>query len=183
MATGGCDCGGRDSESPRDTASAGLGRRLPSDPVSRSQRLTFLAIAGVIAVVAAVMLAGGSGEGSDEQVAGGDAVSATMTPTPESEGMADEAEATETPTPEPLVLLRSGAEPKTVEARQGERVRFQIRSSVDEELHLHGYDLTRPLPAGRAVTITIPDPQITGILEIELHGSGEQIGSLEVRPG
>jgi hypothetical protein len=136
------------------------------------------------------MLAGGS-SGEGEQVAdGGMPPVTTQTPTPESEGMADadEGTATATPTPEPtptpapLPLLRSGGEPKTVKATQGERVRFKIRSSVDEEMHLHGYDITKTLPAGKAVTISIPDPQITGIFEIELHGSGEQVGSLEVRP-
>ena len=59
---------------------------------------------------------------------------------------------------------------------------FRIRSSVDEEMHLHGYDITKPLPAGKTVTVTIPDPQITGIFEIELHGTGEQIAELRVDP-
>jgi len=152
--------------------------------MNRSQRLTFLAIAAVIAVVAIVALAGGSGDDAGDEQASTPAATATPTSTPESEGMAEPEEATPTPTPtpEPLPLLRPGGEPTTVEATQGQRVRFQIRSPVDEEMHLHGYDITRDLPAGRTVTVTIRDPQLTGIYEIELHGSGEQIGSLRVNP-
>jgi len=67
--------------------------------VSRSQRLTFLAVAAVIAVVAVVALAGGSGDGGDEQEAA--TPTPTATATPESEGMAEADEATPTPTPTP----------------------------------------------------------------------------------
>jgi hypothetical protein len=152
--------------------------------MSRSQRLTFLAIAAVIAVVAVVVLAGGGGDDGAE-------TAATPTPTPESAGMADEREQAEatpeptpepTPTPDPVPVLRAGGEPRTVEAKQGERVRFRIRSPQAEEMHLHGYDVYKDLPAGETVTVTIDDPQITGIFEIELHGSGEQVGSLKVEP-
>ncbi len=152
--------------------------------MSRSQRLTFLAIAAVIAVVAVVVLAGGGGDDGAE-------TAATPTPTPESAGMADEREQAEatpeptptpTPTPDPVPVLRAGGEPRTVEAKQGERVRFRIRSPQAEEMHLHGYDVYKDLPAGKTVTVTIDDPQITGIFEIELHGSGEQVGSLKVEP-
>jgi hypothetical protein len=152
--------------------------------MSRSQRLTFLAIAAVIAVVAVVVLAGGSSDSGDERAA---APTQTPTPTPESEGMAEESEATPTPTPsptrtpDPVVVLRPGTK-KTVEAKQGERVRFRIRSPEAEEMHLHGYDVYRDLPAGKTVTVTLDDPQLTGIYEIELHNSGEEIGSLRVEP-
>jgi hypothetical protein len=152
--------------------------------MSRSQRLTFLAIAAVIAVVAVVVLAGGSDDMGDERAA---APTQTPPPTPESEGMAEESEATPTPTPsptrtpDPIPVLRPGTK-KTVEAKQGERVRFRIRSPEAEEMHLHGYDVYRDLPAGKTVTVTLDDPQLTGIYEIELHNSGEEIGSLRVEP-
>jgi hypothetical protein len=103
---------------------------------------------------------------------------ATPEPTPEP----TEATPEPTPTPDPVPVLRAGGEPRTVEAKQGERVRFRIRSPQAEEMHLHGYDVYKDLPAGKTVTVTIDDPQITGIFEIELHGSGEQIGSLKVEP-
>lgn len=152
--------------------------------MSRSQRLTFLAIAAVIAVVAVVVLAGGSDDTGDERAA---APTQTPTPTPESEGMAEESEATPTPTPsptrtpDPVPVLRPGTK-KTVQAKQGERVSFRIRSPEAEEMHLHGYDVYRDLPAGKTVTVTLDDPQLTGIYEIELHNSGEEIGSLRVEP-
>jgi hypothetical protein len=160
--------------------------------VTRSQRLTFLAVAAVIAAVAVVGLSGGSDDASEEQAAS-QATTATPMAAPESTGMADAGEsattaapeATPAPRPRPRprpVLLTASGDPKTVRGTEGERVRFRIRSAVDEEVHVHGYDITRALPAGRVVTVTIPDATLTGIYEIELHGSGVQIGSLRIDP-
>ena len=46
---------------------------------------------------------------------------------------------------------------------------------------MHGYDRYVDLPAGKTVTESFK-ASITGIFEIELHGSGEQIAELRVDP-
>ena len=64
---------------------------------------------------------------------------------------------------------------------QGDDVRIVVRSDVDDELHLHGYDIEKPVgpakPAIFAFGATIP-----GRFELESHESGGQIAQLDVRP-
>jgi hypothetical protein len=154
--------------------------------MGRGQRFTFLAIAAVIAVVAVVLLADSSEDPGDE-------ASTNPTPTattdPQATASPQEAEPRETatatpspePTPPPPPLLESG-KVRELEFTQGERIRFRVRSEVDEEIHVHGYDEYRDIPAGRTVTVAFP-AELTGIFEIEFHNSGEEIASLKVEPG
>lgn len=145
--------------------------------MSRAQRLSFLAIAVVIAVVAVVLLTSG---GDDDEP---ETTSATATPTATATTeAAPEETATPTPTPKPQPpLLQSGKETK-LRFDQGDTVRFRVRSAGAEEIHVHGYDITKAIPAGnKPVTVSFP-AEITGIFEIEFHGSGELIGQLRVDP-
>jgi hypothetical protein len=61
-------------------------------------------------------------------------------------------------------------------------VRFGVHSDTDEEIHVHAYEIERAVPAGKTITVSFK-ATITGIVEIEFHGSGEQIGELTVDPG
>jgi hypothetical protein len=149
--------------------------------MSKGQRFTFLAIAAVIAIVAVVLLAGGDDEPADsgEQAA----ATATATATAEAQEAPPQETATPTsePTPKPPPLLRAGKVTK-LEATEGETVRFRVRSDTDDEIHVHAYDIERAVPAGKTVNVAFK-ATITGIVEIEFHGSGEQIGELTVEPG
>lgn len=82
--------------------------------------------------------------------------------------------------PEPGPLLTESKVTK-LEAGQGDTIRFRVRSNTNEELHVHGYDLSYNLKAGQTRAITFP-ATITGIFEIELEKSGTQIAKLEVHP-
>ena len=148
--------------------------------MSKGQRFTFLAIAAVIAIVAVVVLAGGDDEPADS----GEQAAATATPSATAEPQEAEPHETATPTPEPTPkpppLLRAGRVTK-LEATEGETVRFRVRSATNEEIHVHAYDITRDIPAGKTVNVAFK-ATITGIVEIEFHGSGEEIGELTVEP-
>jgi hypothetical protein len=149
--------------------------------VSRSQRLTFLAIAAVIAIGAVIILSTASG--NDEQEAGTNA-QATATPAATDTGAPD-ANATETPTPTPTPrpeppLVKPGNVTK-LRFKQGETVRFRVRADVADHVHVHGYDLMKDVEPGKTVTISFP-AEITGIFEIELEDAGEQIAQLRVDP-
>jgi len=147
--------------------------------MSRRQRFTFLCIAAAIAVVAVVVLAGGGG---DDGEPGRTAATATATPTPtETAPESAEETPTPTPTPKPPPLLQAGKVAE-LEFTEGETIRFRVRSAAPEEIHVHCYDVTRAVPAGRTITVSFR-ASITGICEVEFHRSGEQIGSLKVEPG
>jgi hypothetical protein len=139
--------------------------------VSRAQRLTFLAIAAVIAVVAVLVLAVAGGD--DEQEATRAQRTATATPG---------AAATETPTPEPAPPLVTPGKVTKLRFEQGDTVRFRVRADVADHVHVHGYDLMKDVEPGKTVTFSFP-ADITGIFEIELEDAGEQIAQLRVDPG
>ena len=148
--------------------------------MSRSQRLTFLAIAAVIAIGAVIILTTASG--NDEQ----EATSAQATATPAATDTAEpDATATETPTPTPTPkpeppLVTPGKVAK-LRFEQGETVRFRVRADVSDHVHVHGYDLMKDVEPGKTVTFSFP-AEITGIFEIELEDAGEQIAQLRVDP-
>jgi hypothetical protein len=82
------------------------------------------------------------------------------------------------------ILVRNG-EPvggvQELEYSAGEQVRFKVRSDVADEIHVHGYDLMKDVPAGGSVSFSFP-AEIEGIFEIELEGLKEQIAELRVNP-
>jgi FtsP/CotA-like multicopper oxidase with cupredoxin domain len=149
--------------------------------VSRSQRLTFLAVAAAIAVVAVVVLLIAGGGSDDEQEA-----SATATPTATATSAPD-ADATETPTPtatatpKPQPPLVTPGKITDLRFKQGETVRFRVRADTTDEVHVHGYDLMKDITPGETISFSFP-ASITGIFEVELENAGEQIAQLRVDP-
>ena len=65
---------------------------------------------------------------------------------------------------------------------EGDQVRFRVRSPKSDEVHVHGYDIERPLAAGQTATIAFK-ATIDGVFDIELHSTEQQIGQLTVEPG
>jgi FtsP/CotA-like multicopper oxidase with cupredoxin domain len=145
--------------------------------VTRGQRLTFLGIAAVIAVVAVILLAGG-GDETDNAADSARTPAATAAPT------AAEGDATATPTPtatpKPPPLLQAG-KVKTLTYNQGDTVRFRVRNDKAEEVHIHGYDIKKELAANETADVSF-EATIPGIFEIELEHSGTPLGRLKVEP-
>ena len=127
--------------------------------MSRGQRLTFLGIAAIIAVVAVIVLSGGGDETEK-------AADATATPTP-------------TPKPKPPLLL--GGRERTLSFDQGDTVRFRVRHGEAEEVHIHGYDIKKELAANETANVSF-EASIPGIFEVELEHSGTPLGRLKVEP-
>jgi hypothetical protein len=71
--------------------------------------------------------------------------------------------------------------PVRIAARSGETLRFAVVSDTADELHVHGYDILRPLEPGERVELEIR-ADLEGIFEAELHGSGEPVARLVVEP-
>jgi len=71
--------------------------------------------------------------------------------------------------------------PPQLQVNQNERVILRVRSDVADELHVHGYDLSAPLPAGEQVSLTFVAGR-SGRYEVELHGAHRDLGALEVQP-
>ena len=84
----------------------------------------------------------------------------------------------------PTVRVVNGQPQGGVERLQftrGERVRFKVRSDVADEVHVHGYDVSKDVSAGGSVTFSFP-ATIEGRFEVELEAAHTQIAELEVEP-
>ena len=155
--------------------------------MSNGARLGLLVGTVAVLVLAFVLL---SPDDDDEpQTASTPTATAPVATTPATPD--DAAQTTTAPaTPEPLqefetIRVRNG-EPaggvQTITVEKGERARIQISSQdTSDEIHLHGYDLTKDLEAGDSVRFSF-EADAEGIFEIELHGTGTQIGKLVVEP-
>ena len=94
----------------------------------------------------------------------------------------------EEPSAQPGVLIIdatiSGGEVRTanerVEVALGETVRLVILSDSNDELHVHGYDLKRPLTAGDELTLEFV-ADIPGVFEVELEDTGLNLFELRVQ--
>jgi hypothetical protein len=84
----------------------------------------------------------------------------------------------------PTIVIKDG-EPvggvQELEYSAGDQIRFEVRSDIADEIHIHGYDLMKDVPAGGAVSFTFP-AEIEGIFEVELEDRAEQIAELRVNP-
>ena len=150
--------------------------------MSRAQRLTFLGIAAVIAIVAVVILLS-TGGGDDETEATSSQAQATATPTPTATA-GDQAQATSTPeetdNEPPLPVLESGKVSK-IEVKQGEQVAFAVHVTKPDTVHVHGYHIEEEVSPDKDTKISFK-ADITGIFDIELHSTDEQIAQLRVDP-
>ena len=150
--------------------------------MSRNQRLSYLGVAAAIALVALVIFAIGSGPDETAEDAGTQAAQQTATPSATAEGdPTSTPEPAPTATPKPKPPLLTAGEVTRLRFTEGETVRFRARSDGPEEIHVHGYDRYVDLPAGKTVDVAF-EADITGIFEVELHGSGETIAQLRVDP-
>jgi hypothetical protein len=84
----------------------------------------------------------------------------------------------------PTIVVKNG-EPvggvQELEYSAGDQIRFEVESDVADEIHVHGYDLMKDVPAGGSVSFSFP-AEIEGIFEVELEGRKEQIAELRVDP-
>jgi hypothetical protein len=86
--------------------------------------------------------------------------------------------------PVPTIVVRDGEPVGGVEELEfdaDEEVRFRVSSDAAEEVHVHGYDIAKDVPAGGTVEFAFP-ADIEGIFEAELEELGVQILELRVNP-
>jgi FtsP/CotA-like multicopper oxidase with cupredoxin domain len=112
-----------------------------------------------------------------------DQPAATATATASAEASAEQTPSP-SPTPKPTVdpgPVLTGEEVVDIRVDKGETVRFRVRAPEDEEVHIHGYDISRDVAAGETEKISFK-ATIDGIFEIEFEHSGTPIASLRVDP-
>lgn len=163
--------------------------------MSRNQRIGLLLAAVAVAVVAVVVAVASGGEDDD----GGQAAQTQTTTQGQSEtdgnGAATSTETEEpheTVPPEPEVTriqLRGGqvvGGPADITVQKGDRVRIVVSADAHDDIHLHGYDIEKPVGPGRPARFNVT-ADVEGIFEMESHvaedaGRDPLVGKLTVEP-
>lgn len=86
-----------------------------------------------------------------------------------------------TSTPKPKTPLLTTAKVTEMEVDKGDTVSFRARSSAGDEVHVHGYDISKEAPPGETISMSFK-ADLEGIFEIEFEQSGTEIGRLKVNP-
>jgi FtsP/CotA-like multicopper oxidase with cupredoxin domain len=157
--------------------------------MSRDQRIALVAGAVVVAVLAFVLAQPGDDEDDGERAA----LPAQTEAESGSGGSTAPAEAEEPPPPpEPEVTrlrLRDGevvGGAQDIEVESGDTVRIVVTSDAPDEIHLHGYDITRNPAPGRPASFRFK-ADAEGSFEIESHvaedaGKDPLVARLVVQP-
>jgi hypothetical protein len=126
-----------------------------------------------------------SGEDSDADVVA--TVVRTVVVTASANGRPAQTTIVETPPkppPPPTIVIRDGQPVggvKKLRYRKGDTIRFRVKADIDDEIHFHGYDLSKPVGPGRVVAMSVR-ATIDGIFEVELENLGVAFAEVEVRP-
>lgn len=84
----------------------------------------------------------------------------------------------------PVIVVEHG-EPRggvqDLTYREGEPIRFRVRSDVADEVHFHGYEVGKEVMAGGSIGFDVP-ATIPGIFEVELEDAKQQIAEITVEP-
>ena len=121
--------------------------------MSGNRRL-LIGVAGIVAVVAAFLIARSGASDSAPSTTGNKVITLTNA--------------------KPV----GGVQKLTV--KKGGRVTFTVKSDTADEIHVHGYNFHKDVEKGGSVSFDFP-ATISGEFDIELESRGEQIASLEVK--
>ena len=160
--------------------------------MSRNQRIVLVVAALAVAVIAFVIVS----PGSDEESGGEQAAQTTTTETQtETETEAESVPETETqpePQPEPSVIriqIQGGqvvGGPKEIKTAKGDPVQIVVTADTADEIHLHGYDITKNAAPGAPARFSFK-ANLEGVFEMESHtaedaGQNPLVANLVVNP-
>ena len=139
-----------------------------------------IVVAVLIAAVAIVLIQSGGGDEDDDAAT----VQTVQTQPDEPTGTVK----APTPKPEPefqKVVLANGAVKggeQEIEVAKGDTARIEITSDAPDEIHVHGYEITKPVAPGKPARLNFK-ANAEGIFEIEAHDLGHlTVATLVVEP-
>lgn len=142
----------------------------------------------VVALVVALTAVGCGGDDEASPSTETDTETVTLPTETETTTQPTETATTTTPKPETPVTIRiTVRDGRTVgglarpKVKKGDRVVLVVTSDVADEVHLHGYDLSRDVAAGGRARIAFR-ATIPGRFEVELEERGIPIAELTVNP-
>ncbi len=145
--------------------------------MSGNQRLGLIALTVVVAVAGFVVLR--PTQQDDSKTA------ATPAADKDSSTKANAGTAAKEPKPRVAqVRIRNGKPvggARTISFRTGQTARINVTADAPGALHLHGYDIQRPVSPGKTTEFRFK-ADIEGVFEFEEENGGEDLASVEVSP-
>jgi FtsP/CotA-like multicopper oxidase with cupredoxin domain len=159
--------------------------------MSRNARIATVAATVLVAIVALLVLRPGTEEPPPEEPERNGATVDRDAPEQTATSPEQETGATAT-VPEgdgedgaEVIRVREGRPvggARRLRVTRGDSVEIRVTSTdTSDEIHLHGYDVLRDLAPGEPAVIRF-EAGFEGIFELELHGTGEKLADVEVRP-
>jgi plastocyanin len=156
--------------------------------MSRNQRIGLVVAAVLIAVLAFVIASPG---GDDEPSNASQTTPTTATTvTTGTDNTETQTEAAAPPKPEVTRIQIRGGEvvggPAEIRAKNGDTVVIVVSADAPDDIHLHGYDIEKPVEPGKPATFRFK-ANLEGEFEIESHvaedaGRDPLLGTLIVEP-
>jgi len=148
--------------------------------VSRNQRTGLLAAAAAVVIVA-IVVAVANGGGDDDDQSAQTTTTKTATENPH--------ETLATNQDFDRIRIRDGKPVggvANIKVKKGDQVRIVVSSDARDDIHLHGYDIEKPVEPGQPAQFNFT-ANIEGIFEIESHvaedaGRDPLMGQLTVEP-
>ena len=146
--------------------------------MTRNQRIGLLVAALAVAVVAIVVAVASGGDDGNDQ-----ATNTTQTTSEQPGGTAPAK-------PETFRIDIKGGKPvggpADIKVKKGDKVTIVVSADAHDDIHLHGYDIEKPVEPGKPATFKFT-ANIEGIFEIESHvaedaGREPLMGKLTVEP-
>jgi plastocyanin len=146
--------------------------------MTRNQRIGLLVAALAVAVVAIVVAVASGGDNGNDQ-----ATNTTQTTSEQPGGTAPAK-------PKPFRIDIKGGKPvggpADIKVKKGDKVTIVVSANAHDDIHLHGYDIEKPVEPGKPATFNFT-ANIEGIFEIESHvaedaGREPLMGKLTVEP-
>ena len=143
-------------------------------------------ITGALALVLTTgVLAACGGSDSADTAASGAAAAATTAAAGTAPSAATTAPAATQVAPDVLTIKVVDEKPvggvAKLKVKKGDQIRFTVDSDSKQEVHLHGYDIEKPVTAGEPVRIPFT-ANLPGRFELELHHPDALLAVIEVRP-
>lgn len=153
--------------------------------MSNGQRFGLIAVALVIAVGAFFLLRSPGDEAQQAAAPAPAPAEDASAPAAEEDGSTPTAEPQKPPEPPATEIEVEGGAPvggvAEVKAKKGDEIRFEVTADAPAEVHVHGYELTEQVDAGRAAKFSFP-AELEGVYEVELEETATPIAELRVSP-
>ena len=151
--------------------------------MTRAQRVVLLLLAAAVLLVAVLLIPALTETGNEGDDVGPATVTRTVT-AGETTTTVTEPPKRERPTARTINVR--GGKPRAgiqkLSYRKGQTVNLVITSDTADEVHVHGYDITREVAAGGSARFDFP-ADLEGKYEVELEQRGTKLAELSISPG